>query len=271
MRRLKNVARRLVGRPPVPPPPEPITFTGDYTSWDEAARVCSGYDAGPILEKTRQALLKVKRGEAVYERDSVLFDQVQHSFPLLAGLLRAAVADAGRLCVLDFGGSLGSSYFQCRDFLRVASSLEWLVVEQAAHVACGRRDFASEQLHFHESAAEAARLHRPNVLLISSVLPYLPDPYGTLQELLRLSIPHFILDRTGFLPSGRDRLTVQKVPAWIYEASYPAWFFDEKRLTGTVQSAGYDLVAEFPAFDTLSPVDEPALYKGFIFERARGR
>ena len=59
---------------------------------------------------------KVKNGEAVYERDSVLFDEIQYSWGLLAGLEKAALEHDGKLCVLDFGGSLGSTYYQNKQF-----------------------------------------------------------------------------------------------------------------------------------------------------------
>src|SRR5271168_4027066 len=126
-----------------------ISFHGDYKSWEEASAHSTGYDAAVILEKTRAALMKVRDGEAAYERDSVLFDRIQHSFPVLAGLLRAAQARGGRLCVVDFGGSLGTVYFQSREFLAPVKSLEWLVIEQPSYVACGRKDFEPEQLHFY--------------------------------------------------------------------------------------------------------------------------
>lgn len=35
-----------------------------------------------------EATLKVKRGEAVFERDSVLFDEIQYSWPVTAALIR---------------------------------------------------------------------------------------------------------------------------------------------------------------------------------------
>jgi putative methyltransferase (TIGR04325 family) len=244
-----------------------ITFTGDYGCWDDAKRSSTGYDAGVILEKTCAALLKVKNGEAVYERDSVVFDKIHHSFPLLAGLLRAAQTHDGRLCVVDFGGALGSSYFQSRDFLRVVRRIEWLVVEQSAHVVCGRKNFESDQLRFYHTVEEGMAAHQPNVLLLSSVLPYLPNPYETLQKLLRHRISHVIIDRTAFLASGRERLTVQHVPDSIYPASYPAWFFSETTFTTAIASAGYHLVADFPGMDNLSPEDEKAYFKGFIYER----
>src|SRR5436305_14010450 len=102
-----------------------VRFSGNYKSWEEAERDSTGYAAPEILQKTRAALLKVKAGEAAFERDSVIFDTMQYNFSLLAGLLRAAAANHGRLSVLDFGGSLGSTYFQQRSFLCDVTDLHW--------------------------------------------------------------------------------------------------------------------------------------------------
>ena len=226
----------------------------------------TGYDSAVILEKTRIALLKVKSGEAAYERDSVLFDKIQHSFPVLAGLLSAAQARDGRLCVVDFGGALGSSYFQCRGFLQVIRQLEWLVVEQPAHVTCGQENFTSEQLRFHPTVEDCLIVHQPNALLLSSVLQYVPDPYTLLESLLRHRIHHVIIDRTAFLHSDHERLTVQRVPNAIYPASYPAWFFSESQFQAAIISAGYQMVADFPGSDDISPEGENAYFKGFIYE-----
>ena len=246
---------------------ESITFTGNYMNWDAAMRDSMGYDASVILKRTREAMLKVKSGEAAYERDSVLFDQVQYSFPLLAGLLRAAVAGGGRLCVLDFGGALGSSYFQCRSFLKPIPHLLWLVVEQSGHVACGKHDFESDQLRFYVNVEPCVADRHPNTLLLSSVLQYLPEPYVVLANLLRYPFDHVLIDRTAFLATDHERLTVQTVPASIYPASYPAWFLSETKLTEAVTKAGYCLVTEFPKSESGSPADEDAYFKGFLFER----
>ena len=258
---------------PAPPPPvqdasfETIRCTGNYDSWEAAAKDSTGYDAASILEMTKTALLKVKNGEAVYERDSVLFDKIHHSFPVLAGLLRAAMACEGRLCVLDFGGALGSSYFQCRKFLGVLHQIQWLIVEQPAHVACGSRHFASEQLQFFPTVEACMGSHQPNVMLLSGVLAFMPLPHVALGDLLKHRIRHVIIDRTAFLHSDRDRLTVQHVPAAIYKASYPAWFLSESRLRAVFASSGYEMVADFPCLtDDHSPDGESSYFKGFIFE-----
>ncbi len=56
-----------------------VKFQGVYATWEDAASKCSGYDADNILSKVLEATLKVKREEAVYERDSVLFNQVHYA------------------------------------------------------------------------------------------------------------------------------------------------------------------------------------------------
>jgi len=256
-----NALRRLFAARPQ----ETIRFTGDYASWDEAERRSIGYAAPEILVKTRAAMLKVKNGEAAFERDSVLFAVMENNFPLLAGLMRAATANGGHLSVLDFGGSLGSTYFRCRDFLSTVKELRWSIVEQPGHVACGREEFANEQLHFYETIVDCLRAERPNVLLLSGVVQCLPKPYDFLIDILRYEFPYIIVDRTAFAPNGRDRLTVEHVPAWIYPASYPSWFLSEKRFLAHLDQR-YKQPASFPARDTIAPEGGEAVYKGFIFE-----
>lgn len=94
-------------------------------------------------------MLKVKNGEAVYKRDSVLLDKIHCSFPVLAGLLATVFANKGNLSVLDFGGSLASSYYQCRGFLSDLKSLRRSIVEQPKFLECGKELFESEELKFY--------------------------------------------------------------------------------------------------------------------------
>jgi putative methyltransferase (TIGR04325 family) len=246
-------------------PLDAITFVGDYKSWKEAEKNSTGYIAAEILARTRAGLLKVKSGEAAFERDSIAFDVMQHDFSLLAGLLRAAEADGGSLNVLDFGGALGSSYFQCREFLSVLKDFRWSVVEQSAHVACGNAEFANEQLRFYLTIDECLRVEHPNVLLLLSVVQYLPEPYPFLRDIVRREVPYIVIERTAFTRSGRDRLTVQHVPAWIYNASYPAWFLSEPAFRAAF-SERYELICEYVAEEKFHPEGEDAVFKGFHFQ-----
>jgi len=200
-------------------------FVGNFSSWGEARSVSSGYDTPEILNKCRKAHLRVKYGEAAGERDSVLFTEAQHSWPILASLLQVAAEDK-RLDVLDFGGSLGSSYFQYRSFLQRIHSLQWSIVEQLHFVVCGRAEFEDDCLRFFSTVEECLRERRPNVILLSSVLQYLPDPRTVVEDLINTKIPWFIVDRTP-LTKKSTCLCIQKVDPSIYRANYPCWTFHE--------------------------------------------
>ena len=236
-------------------------YFGDYPIWADAASASVGYDSELILNKVKEALLKVKSGEAVYERDSVLFDDIEYSWPLLAGLLWAASLNGNRLDLVDFGGSLGSSYYQNRRFLEYLQELRWNVVEQERFVECGRRYFEDDRLRFYRDIDECLKGRKPGTILLSSVLQYLEKPYELLAKVLEFRFEVVIVDRTPFLGEGDDRITVQKVPPEIYDASYPAWFFNLERFLSFF-SAGYELMADF---ETADRSNIPSTYKGFIF------
>ena len=186
---------------------------------------------------------------------------------MLACLLRAAER-LGRLSVLDFGGSLGSTYFQNRAFLSTVKDLRWSIVEQPAHVACGNADFANKQLRFYATIDECMQAEKPNVLLLSGVIQCLPRPYDFVIETLRWNFECVIVDRTPFMRNGTTRLTVEHVPEWIYKASYPSWFLAEDRFLQCF-APRYELLASFQALDGLHPEGGEADYKGLYFELRR--
>lgn len=225
-----------------------VAYLGDFSDFAAAKACCTGYEADVIVARTRAALHQVLQGKAAYERDACAFPFMELPFPLLALLSRAAAENSGHLSVLDFGGSLGSTYFHCRDFLRHLPQLEWSIVEQPAHVACGQREFADGTLRFYSTIADCLRERRPTVLLLSSVLQYLPEPWAFFREVLAGPFPWIILDRTPFLPGARDRLTVEVVHPRLYPASYPAWFLGRGQLTSCL-TPRWQTITEFDALD----------------------
>lgn len=226
-----------------------VYFSGRYDDWASASKSATGYDADLILDKVKQAALEVKAGKAAFERDSVSFKDVHHSFPVLAGLLRVAAGNEGRLSVLDFGGSLGSSYFQCKQFLSILSSLRWNIIEQEHFVRCGHELFESEQLRFYFTVGECMQSETPNVALLSSVLQYLPEPYMILSELMQRKISYLIIDRTPFSNQSNDAISVQHVAPSIYPASYPCWIFSKQGVIEHISSQ-YEIIAEFESGDS---------------------
>ena len=233
-------------------------------SWAEALSASGSYGDPSICNRVISATRKVRNSEAAFERDGVAFPHMEYNFPLAFALLRAGARD-GRINVVDFGGSLGSSYFQSRAILGGVLPISWAVVEQPNFVEAGRREFGNSELSFHETIEEARDLIGSDVLLLSGVLQYLPDPWGFLEEALSHAFRSVIIDRTPFIVDDRARLTVQYIPQQIYPASYPAWFFDESLLQRLRPQ--YKLVASWPALDCLHPEGGRAVWRGFLYER----
>jgi len=222
-----------------------VRWEGNFPDWAAARAACSGYDSAAITAKVTTAARQVLAGQAVYERDGVVFHEPAPVWPALGVLREAAQARGGGLTVLDFGGSLGSLYFQNRERLRGCAPLRWSVVEQPALVEAGRREFQTEELRFYSSIREACDAGMPDVLLLASVLCYLPDPFATLAELLQAGPARVIVERTGFSREGATRLMVQRVPRSIYPASYPCWFFGRDEFLAAF-AGRYRLVHEQP-------------------------
>jgi putative methyltransferase (TIGR04325 family) len=132
----------------------------------------SGYDNASILERVAAATREVVAGRATYERDSVLFFRPEFRFPVVAALLHEGLLGNGCLDVVDFGGALGSAYWQSRPFLKSIPRVNWRVVEQPHFVALGCSEFANEQLTFHGSIAEASAGCNRGLTLLGGVLRY---------------------------------------------------------------------------------------------------
>jgi putative methyltransferase (TIGR04325 family) len=233
---------------------------GSYISWEEAEEASVGYDSDLIIEKVLDATLKVKNGEFPYERDSVLFDEIHYDWPLLAGLMWVASRNKGELDVLDFGGSLGSTYWQNKKFLTSIPSLNWSIIEQTKYVDVGREHLQDSILKFYYTKEECLQENKPNLLLLSSVLSYIKEPFDLLNSLFTLNIKHVIIERILFIEGSHDRLTVQRVTPKIYDASYPCWFFSESKFMDFVKKR-YDVLE---VYDCGLKLNLPSSVKGLI-------
>ena len=220
---IKFLKRRLL--------PSKYGWFGDYPDWQKALQESQGYDDKLILDKVKTATLKVKSGEAVYERDSVLFDKIEYSWPLLSSILWQAARKKGQISVVDFGGSLGSTYFQNKLFLDGLEKVEWSIIEQPKFVDSGRSMIADDVLRFFYSIEDCiAERGFPDILIIACTLPYLEKPYEFLDQIMSFKIPYVVIDNTPFNYENRDRLTIQKINPLIYAASYPCWFLNYEHI-----------------------------------------
>jgi len=241
-----------------------IRYTGDYDSWHAALEKASkGYAADEILSQVKLSISKVQQGEAVFERDGVCFYAEEYRWPVLTCLLLIAAQQNRVLNVLDYGGSLGSFYFQHKKFLQPVLEHRWFIVEQSHFVDYGKCRLQNEHLSFYSTIAECLVQADFHVALFSSVLQYLEFPYKVLQNISHAEIPYILIDRTPFIAEQQDKLKIQHIPKSIYKASYPLWFFSLGNFMQKMDNFGYVLETEFAGNDQFTG----AVGKGFLFKR----
>lgn len=239
-------------------------WKGNYQSWEEASKMSEGYDKQEIVEKVRTSLLEVKNGTATFERDSVLFYSEDYNWQLLSSLFFVAAKEEGKLEVLDFGGSLGSTYYQNRNFFDRLNYFHWSVIEQSHFVKIGKEEFASQNLSFYNEISDCLSERTINCLLLSSLLQYIEKPYDLLEDLIAYDLPYIVIDRMPFHSKDGDRICIQHVPPEIYNATYACHLLDVNKFLRFFEEKNYKLISEFDAIDGKG---EDYHFKGYIFER----
>ena len=206
----------------------------EFASWDQAVAESTGYTDSTILDRVDAATRQVIAGHAAYERDGFLFSEPDYRWPLATALLRAHARD-GYLRVVDFGGSLGSAYWQHRNLLPT-SGVEWTVVEQPHFVERGKA-LPTSAISFSDNLS-AALVAQPTVVILSSVLQYMADPLQVIDQVVDSSPGSVVIDRTPMHGGPTNIPTIQRVPPHIYSGSYPAWILSRSQLAHRLEPRG---------------------------------
>jgi len=237
-----------------------ISWKGNYPDWQSAQADARGYATDDIFIKTREAARAVRDGKALWERDSVLFYHEEYNFPLVAALMTVAAMNNGRLRVLDYGGSFGSTFYQHKSLFQNID-VSWNIVEQKHIVVSGIEEFKTNQIHFWADIQSCAAAVPLNLILFSSVLQYIDTPYSMLEQAINLRPSAIVIDRTPFYECS-ERITVQYVPKSIYSASYPCRFLNKARVISLLQDAYHCLPPYSSNIDPYGFLEIIALKRG---------
>ena len=172
--------------------------------------------------------------------------------------------------MIDYGGALGSTYFQNRIFLQSLSRVRWNIVEQKHFVDAGKKYFEDDELTFYYDIKSCLNENSPNTIIFSSVIQYIKNPYALLKTIKSIGFEFLLFDRTSFVIDGKDRLTVQVVPPEIYPSSYPCWFFNTDKFYSFFHD-DYEMIADFNALAGKINIDnkQSGFDKGIIFRQRK--
>jgi putative methyltransferase (TIGR04325 family) len=244
--------------------PRSISFHGPYPSWKELIEKHS-YHSPLLQNKLFEQAKRVWSGEAAYERDGFIFDEIQRSWPVSLTISKI-INDKNKksLSVLDFGGAYGSSYIE-NMFLESFYSdfkFNWNIVELPNIVKLGTEFFTSKHLNFYSDINEVEQ--NIDLVLFGSSIQYLEFPYEILSNVIKTHDPTYIIfDRTGVSSSPKDQIYLQKVKL-DYKASYPAWILSEEKFLNFFKYNEYEKILDW---NSIQIPDSFQKFKGFAFKK----
>jgi len=195
-----------------------LALIGPYDSYEEAAQHSSGYESKVILDKVYKAVVDVLEGNSAYERDGTTFamrPSIDHLRRLLSTYLKENDV------VVDFGGGLGGAFVNNRDLFSHLN--HYIVVEQSNFVEAGRELAHKYGLQIQFIDNLCCLTDKPDVFILSSVLPYIPGAEQVLQEVAKLLPRVIIIDRTAFAVNAfSQKWWIQHEPSYYQiPISYP--------------------------------------------------
>ncbi len=194
---------------------------GPFKTWNEAKKLSHGYHHKDIFIKTKKAALEILKKNYGYERDSVIFYDNNYNKYLVSKInsLKKKVVN-----ILDYGGSLGSLYFQNKK--KINKKIVWSIVDLKKIIQEGKRNFESRDLKFFFNLESYQKKILPDILILSSSLQYLKNYHDILSRLVSLKPKYIFILKTPFSEKGQNQIFIQKIPSNIYNSSYPFWRLD---------------------------------------------
>ena len=251
LRKIKNLANIILQRQ--------ITLSGNYKSWEEALKLSNGYSDRKIFEKTVKSAESVLSKQAKFERDSFLFYKENYDETLLI-IFKKLKKKLNKIYLCDYGGSLGSLYFQHRSLFN-SNLIDWNIVEQSHYVKYAKNKIDIKNLYFYDNLNFLSKKNI-NVALFSSSLQYLKNPYKILDEMIKNKIVNIIIHRSPFIKTN-EIIKIQYVPKHIYDASYPIRILNFKKIYNKLIKAGYKVNSKYKLKEEL----DGYFYETFYFEK----
>jgi putative methyltransferase (TIGR04325 family) len=231
-----------------------IVYEGPFLDWAQASAHSAGYASQVVLRKVLKATTEVLDGKVGFERDGTTFEEKPKNSKI-DSILREILEDHSH--VLDFGGGLGSTFLNNRELIQ-SLHCNYSIIEQSNFVTEGQKLVIKYKLPitFLKNLRDLEE-KKLDVVILSSVLQYLPSWKITLLEIVQLLPKYILIDRTPITRS-ESQIFVQNNGSYYSEIlNYPCWKINKKELVDNLP--GYKLVSDWKSgFD-------PDNYRGFMF------
>ncbi len=198
-------------------------FRGIYESFDQAIAAAPktkpiGYDDEALADSYARDLDETIR---------------QYDYPVLFWMQKLLTDGTN---VFDFGGNVGTHYFQYRGYLQLTDTVTWTVLDLPEIVKAGKHRHSEQNLFFTD---DVNQVRQADILLASGVVQYIED-FSTFVSTLNFQPPHLLINRLP-LYDGERFVTLQNGG----NVFYPQYVFNRARFIRSIEDIGYRLVDEW--------------------------
>ncbi len=138
--------------------------------------------------------------------------------------------------LIDYGGSIGLTYYGYRQRASLPAGAQWVVVELPELVAQGRRTAVQQNAANLQFATELPSIREADVLLSAGALQFMRESVPGLLEKLAARPRHIVLNKLPLTP-GADYWTLHN----FGPAVTPYHVYNERKFMTYFQQAGYKL------------------------------
>jgi putative methyltransferase (TIGR04325 family) len=243
-----------------------IKYQIGYKDWEEIVKNSDGYDSDQIINRIKNYSSSSDRFNN-FERDGVLIDKDELDYKLLAQLMYVRVMVGHPLNVIDYGGSIGSTFIQYENYLMDKNIIEsWNIIELDNFVNVGNQIFKnSEFVNFYNNTQFLVD-KAIDIVIFSGVLQYIKYYDNTLLQVFEIKPQFILIDRTPIIEGGYSVIAKQILPKSTGGYSYPSWIFEKADFLKNFSK--YNLIASFKSIDgQVCCRNTIVTFMGFLFER----
>ena len=206
-------------------------YEGVYHDWDSALNNSKSYQSDETLNQIKNSALIGYQNDKFF-RDGTVFEKYEFSSELNILLLNLSIQKNldKKIVICDFGGGLGTLYFQFRKYCQLFNiniNYEWNILEQDDLAIYGNENIVSKNLNFFRSSKTDLEKIQADLVIFSSVLNFVQNPYIIINRLKKIKPKYIFIDRTAFWDGKYDVITILEANKKI-KGSYPSHIFSLK-------------------------------------------
>jgi dTDP-4-dehydrorhamnose 3,5-epimerase len=206
-------------------------WDGVYAKFTETGADTSAFDGDVWMKKQVDRVERAKSQSLGSEAVVSIAQTRDYALPFIAASM--ARRDQ-KLCILDVGGGMATSYFPLLKMLPLGQALEFVVVENESLCAMGRKHFSGDaQVRFEPEIPSQGKF---DIVNFASSLHYIENWMNALERALR-SKPEFLLFADLPAADNKTFVTAQN----YYGQRIPVWFWNLREFIGSVETLGYDM------------------------------